>query len=119
MAFHSPTPTVRDPAARRASSARVRPRRAGLYGVPAEPGGRDELRVGKMRFVFLKGDYALLLERLRRRHGHFADEKILASQLATLEEPGKDEQGDTIAVQIGRSPDEIVAEILAALKAKR
>jgi gluconokinase len=80
---------------------------------------RDELRVGKMRFVFLKGDYTLLLERLRRRHGHFADEKILASQLATLEEPGKDEQGDTIAVQNGRSPDEIVAEILAALKAKR
>jgi gluconokinase len=80
---------------------------------------RNELRVGEVRFVFLKGDYALLLERLRRRHGHFADEKILASQLATLEEPGEDEQGDTITVQIGRDPDEIVAEILATLKAKR
>src|SRR5260370_473488 len=46
---------------------------------------RDELRSRPVRLVFLKGNYALLLERLRARHGHFADEKILASQLATLE----------------------------------
>jgi gluconokinase len=77
---------------------------------------RDELRAGPVRFVFLKGDCALLLERLRLRHGHFADEKILASQLETLEEPGKDEQEDTVAVPIDRSADEIVTEIIAALK---
>ncbi len=77
---------------------------------------RDELRAGPLRFVFLKGDYALLLERLRARRGHFADEKILASQLATLEEPASDEPEDIIAVPIDRSPDEIVAEIIAALK---
>jgi gluconokinase len=77
---------------------------------------RDELRARQVRFVFLKGDYALLLERLRLRHGHFADEKILASQLATLEEPANDERGKAITVQIDGSPDEIVSEIIAALK---
>src|SRR5258708_21955874 len=41
---------------------------------------RDELRAGGLRFVFLKGDSELLRERLRLRQGHFADEKILASQ---------------------------------------
>ena len=78
---------------------------------------RDELRAGPVRFVYLKGDSALLLDRLRSRHGHFADEKILASQLATLEVPGKDEWEDTIAVSIDRSLDEIVSEIITALKA--
>ncbi len=77
---------------------------------------RDELRTGPVRFVFLKGDSTLLLERLRSRHGHFADEKILASQLATLEEPGNDEQEDTVSVPINRSADKIVTEIIAALK---
>ncbi len=82
---------------------------------------RDELRTRQVRFVFLKGSYALLLERLRLRHGHFADEKILASQLATLEEPGSlgsdnSERDQAIKVQIDRSPEEIGSEIIAALK---
>jgi gluconokinase len=77
---------------------------------------RDELRAGPVRFVFLKGNYALLLERLRSRHGHFADEKILASQLATLEEPGRDDQDQAIKVEIDGSPDEIVSAIIATLK---
>ena len=78
---------------------------------------RDELRAGAVRFVYLKGDSALLLGRLRSRHGHFADEKILASQLATLEEPGNEEREDTIAVSIDHRPDEIVSAIIAKLKA--
>jgi len=77
---------------------------------------RDELRTGPVRLVYLKGDSALVLDRLRSRHGHFADEKILASQLETLEEPAGDERDHAIAVQIDRSPDEIVSAIIAALK---
>ena len=77
---------------------------------------RDELRAEDVRFVYLKGNYALLLERLGLRHGHFADEKILTSQLATLEEPGSDEQDQAITVEIDRSPDEIVSAIIAALR---
>ena len=78
---------------------------------------RDELRVGDVRFVFLKSDYALLLERLRLRHGHFADETILASQLETLEEPSSDEEA--ITVEISHGPQEIVSAIIAALNHKQ
>jgi len=77
---------------------------------------RNELRAGPVRFIFLKGNYAMLLERLRLRHGHFADEKILASQLETLEEPGSDDQDQAITIQIDDSPDEIVSAIIAELK---
>lgn len=49
---------------------------------------RQTLRVGPdVRFVYLKGDTELIAERLRSRHGHFAGEQILGSQLADLEEP--------------------------------
>ena len=68
---------------------------------------RDELRVGDVRLVYLKGNYELIRERLRERHGHFASESILQSQLADLEEPG-----DAITVEIGNTPREIVTEII-------
>jgi gluconokinase len=68
---------------------------------------RQLLAVGPaVRFVFLKGDASLIAARLRARHGHFADEKILASQLADLEEP----EG-AIVVDISPTPPEIVAEV--------
>lgn len=68
---------------------------------------RQELAVGlEVRFVFLKGDPALIAARLHARHGHFADEKILASQLADLEEP----EG-AVVVDISPTPPEIVADV--------
>jgi gluconokinase len=77
---------------------------------------RNELRAGQVTFIFLKGSYAMLLERLRLRHDHFADEKILASQLETLEEPGSDDRDQAITVQIDDRPDQIVSAIIAELK---
>lgn len=38
-------------------------------------------------FVYIKVDRARLLQRLLERKGHFAQASLLASQLATLEEP--------------------------------
>lgn len=68
---------------------------------------RDELQVGPdVRFVYLKGSAALIAERLRRRHGHFAGEAILTSQLADLEEPE-----DAVTIEITRGPEEIVADV--------
>ena len=68
---------------------------------------RQTLAVGpEVRFVYLKGNAALIAERLRSRHGHFANEQILASQIADLEEP----EG-VITVEIALSPVEIVNEI--------
>ncbi|HKV64252.1 MAG TPA: gluconokinase [Candidatus Acidoferrum sp.] len=68
---------------------------------------RDELRPSpKVKFVYLKGNYALFAERIHQRHGHFAGEAILAGQFADLEEPD-----DAITIEASKSPDEIVAEI--------
>ncbi len=68
---------------------------------------RAKLTVGpEVRFVYLRGSESLISERLRARHGHFAGEAILASQMADLEEP----QG-AIAVPIDASPLQIVEQI--------
>jgi gluconokinase len=68
---------------------------------------RDELRPSpEVKIVYLKGSYALFAERIRRRHGHFAGEGILAGQFADLEEPD-----DAITIDAAKSPEEIVAGI--------
>lgn len=38
-------------------------------------------------WVYLKGGYALILERLQRRQHHFMHAQMLDSQFADLEEP--------------------------------
>jgi gluconokinase len=72
---------------------------------------RDELRAGTVKFVYLKGSRELVLARLRTRHGHFATESILNTQLEDLEEPD-----DAITVPIELPPEHIVLEIIRRLK---
>jgi gluconokinase len=69
---------------------------------------RDVLAKGRpdVRFVYLKGDPALIRARLDRRQGHYMPPSLLASQIATLEEPA-----DAITVEIDGSPEAIAAEI--------
>jgi gluconokinase len=68
---------------------------------------RRELQVGpEVRFVYLKGNAELIGERLRGRHGHFADAQILASQLADLEEPEA-----AVTVDVAATPQQIVTEL--------
>jgi gluconokinase len=70
-------------------------------------GYRQELNVGpEVRFVYLKGSADLIAERLRLRQGHFANEQILTSQFADLEEPK-----EAVTVKIAATPQQIVAEI--------
>jgi gluconokinase len=76
---------------------------------------RDELAVGReVRFVYLKGSYDLIYQRLKQRHGHFASEKILAGQFADLQEPD-----DAFTVEIDQPVEEIVAEIRCGLELDR
>jgi gluconokinase len=71
---------------------------------------REEIGIGPgVKLVYLKGSPEVIAQRLRARHGHFANEQILGSQLATLEEPT--EQKDAIAVDVGPPPEVIVSEI--------
>ena len=72
---------------------------------------RDELRVDGVQFVYLKGDFELIEQRLRSRIGHFASESILRSQFEDLERPT-----DAITVEIDKAPDAIVGEIISRLK---
>jgi gluconokinase len=68
---------------------------------------RQELEVGpEVQFVYLKGTAELIAQRLRSRHGHFADAQILSSQLADLEEPKA-----AATVDVAATPQQIVAEI--------
>lgn len=62
-------------------------------------------------FVYLKGDAALIRRRLGERPGHFMPEKLLASQLATLEEPT-----DAIVCNIQETPERIVDAIQRQLR---
>lgn len=64
----------------------------------------------EVKLVYLKGDYAVIVKRLQMRLHHFADEHLLASQFATLEEPS-----GAISIDINHSPAEIVDEICRKL----
>ncbi|MBN3784043.1 gluconokinase [Burkholderia sp. Ac-20345] len=62
-----------------------------------------------VRFVYLKGSFEMLHERLKSRTGHFFDPSLLKSQLDTLEEPGADE---AIEVSIELTPEQIVDQVM-------
>jgi gluconokinase len=66
-----------------------------------------------VRLVYLQGDRDLLAERAANRHGHFMPPSLLDSQLATLEEPGPDE--NPITVHVGPAPEALVEEIVRRL----
>ena len=71
---------------------------------------RDRLRVsGEVKFVFLRGDYALVEKQLRGRRGHFMNPELLRSQFDDVQGPGADERALTVG--LGRTPQEIVEEI--------
>ena len=75
---------------------------------------RDRLDVSdEIKFVFLRGDYALVQKQLRSRHGHFMNAALLQSQFDDLEEPESDE--NVLTIDLGRTPEEIVNRIRVKL----
>jgi gluconokinase len=76
---------------------------------------RDRLRVSHdVKFVFLRGDYALVAEQLRHRRGHFMNPELLQSQFVDLEQPEPDE--DVLTTELGRTPHELVEDIKTKLR---
>jgi carbohydrate kinase (thermoresistant glucokinase family) len=67
----------------------------------------------EVRLVYLRGSQKLTHERMAARHEHFMPVGLLDSQFATLQEPGPDER--PIVVDVGGTPEQIVAEILRQL----
>jgi gluconokinase len=78
---------------------------------------RDILRVQAedVRFVFLRGEPALIAERLAGRRGHYMPASLLESQIATLEEPLADEHA--WVCDVTQSPKDIVAALVARASA--
>jgi gluconokinase len=79
---------------------------------------RDVLRGGaqgdgRVRFVYLKGSFDVLHERLATRGRHFFNPALLQSQLDTLEEPLGEEGAITVSIEL--SPPEIVDSVVAEL----
>ena len=70
-----------------------------------------------VRFVFLRGNYALIENQLRRRRGHFMNPALLRSQFADLEEPRSVE--DAVTIELGGTPEELVEEIKTKLHLRR
>lgn len=74
---------------------------------------RDTLEGGlsaKPIIIYLDGSKQLLLERLKRREGHFFPVDLLDSQLSTLEIPS-----DAIQLDLKKSVDELVDKAQASI----
>lgn len=73
---------------------------------------RDLLTVDpqQVHFVYLKGSYDLIWERMQRREGHYMKASMLQSQFAALEEPA-----DALTFEISQAPQAIVEAVLAQL----
>ena len=74
---------------------------------------RDILRAEapELRFIYLKGDRALVGTRLAGRRGHFMPASLLDSQFATLEEPSPEE--NAWVCDVSRAPQDIVDALVA------
>jgi carbohydrate kinase (thermoresistant glucokinase family) len=79
---------------------------------------RDRIRAqaGPVCFLFLKGDYQLIAQRMRQRAGHYMQADLLDSQFQTLETPGLQET-DVITLDISAPMPELIKQALAALRA--
>ncbi len=64
-----------------------------------------------VRFFHLAGPMELIAARMKSRTDHFMPVSLLESQFATLELPN-----DVTRLDIARTPDELVAEIVEVLK---
>jgi carbohydrate kinase (thermoresistant glucokinase family) len=66
--------------------------------------------VGCARIVYLKGEFAILRERLERRQGHYFKAALLGSQFEIIEEPE-----DALTVNVDNPPVVIAESILTGL----
>ena len=64
-----------------------------------------------VKFIYLKGSYVLIQERMQGRQGHYMKEDLLASQFDTLEEPS-----GVLTVDVVQEPVVIVGLIKEALR---
>lgn len=78
---------------------------------------RDILREDNknLYFIYLKGDAAVIEERLKARRGHFFKPEMLKSQFDTLQEPDTQE-ADAYAVDIRPALNEVIDNTCATIR---
>lgn len=78
---------------------------------------RDQIREGNanVTFLFLHGSFELILERMKKRKGHFIKPELLQSQFNTLEIPQSDEP-DVIFIDINANFEDVVERCVEAIK---
>ena len=75
---------------------------------------RKRLRVDRrVGFIYLEGDFDLILERMNSREDHFMKSEMLKSQFEALEEP---DPGDALSVDISPSLEEVVESVAVKLR---
>ncbi|MCW8333122.1 gluconokinase [Vibrio sp. SCSIO 43135] len=76
---------------------------------------RDQIREGNhnVTFLFLDGNQELILERMRKRQGHFMKENMVKSQFETLERP--DHEPQTLVINIDGEISDVVERAAAGL----
>lgn len=62
--------------------------------------------ISNVQFVYLKGSYDLILQRLQARKSHFMRPELLQSQFDAMEEPGQ-----ALIIDIDQSPAIIISQI--------
>ena len=74
---------------------------------------REQLRGGdgRVRFVYLRGDFDTIWQRMQARPGHYMKAEMLDSQFATWEEPNYGHK-----LSIDQTPDSMLMEALDFLK---
>lgn len=65
----------------------------------------------RMRLIYLKGDFKIIQERLKKRPDHYMSPELLQSQLDTLEEPS-----EAITIDVLQPPEAVVREIKTKLR---
>ena len=69
-------------------------------------------RLNPVHIVYLKGEFALIEQRMSNRKGHYMPVGLLKSQFGSLEEPDKEE---AVILDISKPVSEIVEEIMTLL----
>ena len=70
---------------------------------------RDQLTVDpeRVHFIYLKGRYQLIQERMKKRSNHYMPPDLLMSQFEMLEEPD-----DIFTIRVDQSPEKILAQVM-------
>jgi gluconokinase len=70
-----------------------------------------------VRFVYLRANEEVLLQRVKARKGHYMKEDMVHSQFSSLEEPELDEETDCLVIDVGAPEAEVQKRSLAAVQA--